>query len=269
LSGASDVSARFDRISGVYDETREPLAEKSVDKLAHILSRNGLKSLLEVGVGTGRIALPLQERGFLLVGADISKGMLQKARDKGLQNLFRGDANLLPFGDKSFDGVILAHIIHLLEDPTATFGGLTRVARKEIVAIVRKRDWGASPLAEGRSQIRESFRKASEELGYTLNQSAGDWRQRFRREEEFVSSFHPDELLTIDDSPVVTTVGERLSYFEKRAYGYPAEMPDDVFRRIMESVKSSLDLGREIRYQRVEQVAIWRLKDSASAVSTS
>jgi hypothetical protein len=28
----------------------------------------------------------------------------------------------------------------------------------------------------------------------------------------------------------------------------------------METVKSSLDLGREIRYQRVEQVAIWRLE---------
>ena len=176
-----------------------------------------------------------------------------------MQNLFLGDANRLPFGDKSFDGVILAHIIHLLDDPPATFGRLTRVARKEIVAIVRKRDWGASPLAEGRSQIRESFRRAAAELGYTLSQSAGDWRQRFRREEEFVSSFHPDELLTIDDSQVVTTVGERLSYFEKRAYGSPSELSDEAFRKILEIVKSSLDLGREIRYQRVEQVAIWHV----------
>ena len=260
MSGAGEVAARFDRVSEVYDETREPLTKEAVDRLANILSRNGLENLLEVGVGTGRIALPLQKRGFDLVGADLSRGMLRKAKAKGLQNLFLADANELPFGEKTFDAVVLAHIIHLLEDPPATFGRLARIARKEIVAIVRKRDGGASTFAEDRSQIRESFRKAAEELGYPLDRPAGDWRQRFRKEEEFVSSSYPNDLLTIDDSQVVTTVGERLSFFEKRAYGYPSEMPDEVFRRILEIVKSSLDLGREIRYHRVEQVALWRVQ---------
>ena len=257
MSGPSEVAARYDRVSGVYDETREPLTREAVDRLASILSRNGLENLLEVGVGTGRIALPLHKRGFDVAGADLSRGMLQKARAKGLQNLFVADANQLPFGEKTFDAVVLAHVIHLLDDPPATFGRLSRIARKEIVAIVRKREGGASPTSEDRSQIRESFRRAAEELGYPLDRPAGDWRQRFRKEEEFVSSFHPDELLTIDDSQVVTTVGERLSFFEKRAYGYPSEMPDEVFRKIMGIVKSSLDLGREIRYRRVEQVALW------------
>jgi SAM-dependent methyltransferase len=260
LSGPGEVAARYDRVSEVYDETREPLTSEAVDRLANILSRNGLRNLLEVGVGTGRIALPLQERGFEVAGADLSRGMLQKARAKGLQNLFMADANQLPFGEKTFDAVVLAHIIHLLDDPPATFGRLARIARKEIVAIVRKRDAGASPSTEDRNQIRGSFRKAAEELGYPLDRPAGDWRQRFRKEEEFVTSFHPDELLTIDDSQVVTTVGERLSFFEKRAYGYPSEMPDEVFQRIVGIVKSSLDLGREIRYRRVEQVALWRVR---------
>jgi ubiquinone/menaquinone biosynthesis C-methylase UbiE len=260
LSGASEVAARYDRVSEVYDETREPLTREAVDRLANILSRNGLKCLLEVGVGTGRIALPLQRRGFDLVGADLSRGMLQKAKGKGLQNLFLADANRLPFGEKTFDAVVLAHVIHLLEDPPATFGRLARIARKGIVAIVRKGDDGAPPFAEDRSQIRESFLKAAEELGYPLNQPAGDWRQRFRNEEEFVSSSPPNELLTIDDSQVVTTVGERLCFFEKRAYGYPSEMPDETFRRAINVVSSSLDLGREIRYRRVEQVALWRVE---------
>ena len=260
MSGASEVAARFDRVSEVYDETREPLTEGAVDRLAVVLSRDGLSSLLEVGVGTGRIALPLQRRGFDLVGADLSRGMLQKARTKGLRNLFLADANHLPFREKTFDAVVLAHIIHLLDDPRATFDRLTGIARKEIVAILRKRDGGASPFAEDRGQIRESFRKAAEELGYPLNRSAGDWRQRFRREEEFVSASRPRELLTIDDTEVVTTVGERLSFFEKRAYGYPSEMPDELFRKIMSIVKASVDLGREVRYHRVEQVALWRVE---------
>jgi SAM-dependent methyltransferase len=259
LSGASEVAARFDRVSEVYDETREPLTKEAVDRLANILSQNGLKTLLEAGVGTGRIAIPLQKRGFSIVGADLSRGMLQKAKAKGLQDLLLGDANQLPFDDKTFDGVVLAHVIHLLEDPPATFGRLARIAKKEIVAIVRRRDDVASRFTEDRGQIGELFRKAAEELGYPLNRPAGDWRQRFRKEEEFLSSFHPNELLTIDESLVITTAAERLSFFEKRAYGYPSDIPDEMFRRIMEIVKPSLDLEREIRYQRTEQVALWRL----------
>jgi len=260
LSGASEVAARYDRVSRVYDETREPLTRKAVDRLARVLSLNGLDRLLEVGVGTGRIALPLQKRGFDCVGADLSRGMLQKAKAKGLRNLFLADANLLPFRAKSFDAVVLAHVIHLLDDPPATFGMLTTIARRGIVAIVRREDRGASAPAEDRSQIREAVRKAAEELGYLLQRPPGDWRRRFRREEEFISTSHPSELLTIDDIRGVTTVGERLSFFEKRAYGYPSDMPDEAFRRIMEVAKSSLDLGREIRYHRVEQVALWRVR---------
>ena len=215
-------------------------------------------------MGTGRIAFPLQKKGFELVGADLSKGMLQKARAKGLRNLLLGDADQLPFADKTFDGVILAHVIHLLDDPRGTFLRLARVGKKDIVAIVRKREGEDSPLGAERGQIRESFRKAAEAVGYPLTRPAGDWRQRFRKEEEFVSSFRPDELLILDDYQVVTTVRERLSFFEKRAYGYPSEIPDDVFRRIMEIVKPSLDLDREIRYRRVEQVALWRLNGNWS-----
>ena len=219
-------------------------------------------------MGTGRIALPLQKKGFELVGADLSNGMLQKARAKGLQNLLLGDANQLPFADKTFDGVILAHVIHLLDDPSETFGRLARVAKRDIVAIVRKREGATSPYYQERSQIREAFWKAAEAAGYPLNRPAGDWRLRFRKEEEFVSSSHPNELLTIDDYQVVTTLRERLSFFEKRAYGYPSDIPEDVFRRIMEVVKPSLDLDREVRYRRVEQVALWRVSRNWSRLSS-
>jgi SAM-dependent methyltransferase len=254
---AGDVAARYDRVSAVYDETREPLTKDEVGRLADVLRKHGIQSILEVGVGTGRIAFPLQERGFDLCGADLSTGMLQKARAKGVRNLLLGDANRLPFPDRTFDGVVLAHVIHLLDEPSETFGRLAKFARAYIVAIVRKRDWRV-PLPDGsRSRLWELIRAEAEAEGY--HPPAEDWRRRFRREEEFIASFKPDELLTIGDAEVVTTVGERLSLLEKRAYGYPAEIPDDVFTRIMGKVKSSVDPEREIRYRRIEQVALWRV----------
>lgn len=260
MSRTNEVAERFDRISEVYDETREPLSNEATERLAQVLSRDGSRKLLEVGIGTGRIARPLQDRRFEITGVDLSKGMLQKARTKGLEDLVRGDANHLPFADKSIDTVVLAHVLHLLEDPPETFGKIARIARKKIVAVVRSRDDSSRSPDDGRHLIMQAFVKAAKEIGYPIPRSSGDWRDRLRRETEFITSFPPNELVTLQDSAVVTTIGERISFFEKRAYGYPSDIPDDVFRGIMENVKSSMDLAREIRYRRVEQAAVWLLR---------
>jgi len=259
MNRALDTAQRFDRISEVYDETREPLTEEAFDKAASILTKDGCKRILEVGIGTGRIAKPLQDREFEIVGVDLSRGMLVIARRKGIVNIVIGDANQMPFEDKIFDAAVLAHVIHLLENPAETFERVAQVARMEVIAFVRKRDGTSYPIGDERSVLRQTFRKVAEEMGITIPSGPGDWRQRFRNETEFLSSYPPSELVTIQDVPVVTTLGERLSFFEKRAYGYPSDIPDDVFRKLIEGVRSSIDTGKEIRYRRVEQMAIWRL----------
>jgi SAM-dependent methyltransferase len=204
--------------------------------------------------------MPLQQRNFEIVGVDLSGGMLAKARQKGIRSLVMGDANHLPFEDKTFDAAVLAHVLHLLEDPAETFGKLARVARNEIVAFVRKRDGASSlPADDERSVLRLTFRKVAEDMGYKFSSNHGEWRDRFRREIEFLSSFPPSELVTIQDVPVITTLGECLSFFEKRAYGYPAGIPDGVLHKVIERVKSSIDINKEVRYRRVELMAIWRL----------
>ncbi len=259
MNGALDTAARFDRISEIYDETREPLAKEALDRAALILSGDGCKRIPEVGVGTGRIAKPLQQRDFEIVGVDLSRGMLAKAQHKGIESLVMADANHLPFEDKTFDAVVLAHVIHLLENPAETFGKVARVARNEIVAFLRKRHDAAFLASDERDVLRETFRKVAEEMGYTLPSRLGKWSERFRNEMNFLSSFPPSELITIQDSLVVTTLGERLSSLEKRAYGYPVSIPDDVFHKMIEKVRSSIDADKEIRRHRVEQMGIWRL----------
>jgi ubiquinone/menaquinone biosynthesis C-methylase UbiE len=260
MSETVDTAERFDRTAEVYDDTRMSLTDEAIDKAALILSRDGCRQILEVGVGTGRIAKPLLRRNFELVGVDFSRGMLAKAKEKGIEQLVMGEANHLPFEDKTFDAAILAHVLHLLESPAETFGKLTRVARNEIVIFLRKRDDSSpSPGGEEILGVRQAFRKVAEEMGYALPPRGGDWRERFRNENEFLSTFPPDELVTIQDLPIVTTVGERLSFFERRAYGYLADIPDAVFREVVERVKSSIDSSKEIRYRRVEQMAVWRL----------
>jgi SAM-dependent methyltransferase len=254
-----DTAARFNRISDIYDETRQPLTSAALDKVASRLSGDGVRLILEAGVGTGRIALPLQQRNFGIFGVDLSRGMLMKAREKGIHTVILADANHLPLRDKQFDAALMAHVIHLLEDPSETFESLRQVATKEIVVLVRKRE-GASADEDGRIPFRETFRRIAAEQGYHLPERQGGWGDGFRKESEFLSANPPTELVTIEDELVVTTLRERLSFFERRAYGHPTEIPEEAFHRIMQAAIESVDADREVRFRRVEQMAIWRLQ---------
>ncbi len=260
MAGPNDTAARFNEISDIYDETRQPLTAEALDRAAAILTSDGVRRIVEAGVGTGRIAVPLQQRSFEVLGVDLARGMLTKAREKGIESLVLADANHLPLRDKQFDAALMAHVIHLLDDPKATFESLRRVARKEIVAFVRKRD-GTQATDDGRAPFREAFRKAAAELGYQRPDRSGDWWSGFKKESEFLASFPPSELLTVEDRLIVTSVRERISYFEKRGYIHPSGMPEETYHAIMARMAESVDADREITFRRAEQMAIWRLSD--------
>ena len=85
----------FDRAADVYDTTRRAARPEAIDALAEELS--DCSSVLELGVGTGRLAVPLMERGFRVVGVDLSRKMLDQGRAKGLERLVLGDVCRLPF----------------------------------------------------------------------------------------------------------------------------------------------------------------------------
>jgi SAM-dependent methyltransferase len=79
---AYDESTYGDRIAAIYDELYltprfDPLA--AVEFLA-ALARG--RRVLELGIGTGRIAVPLAARGVRVHGIDASRAMLEKLRAK-------------------------------------------------------------------------------------------------------------------------------------------------------------------------------------------
>lgn len=92
----------------------------------------GCHRVLEVGVGTGLLALPLAERGFRLDGVDLSEPMLHRLRDKSLASrigLTVSDATRLPFRSAAFDGAYLRHVLHLIPDWHAGLSEVVRVVR--------------------------------------------------------------------------------------------------------------------------------------------
>src|SRR5262249_43136861 len=111
-------SIPFDRAAEVYDETRRLTPEASAATTELLKAELGDRGpSLEIGVGTGLIALPLAAAGVRLVGLDLSGPMLAKLVGKaGGRQAFPvviGDATRLPFEDAVFGGAYLRHVLHL------------------------------------------------------------------------------------------------------------------------------------------------------------
>src|SRR5690349_8340353 len=84
-----DVAARYDDQLGEWGgpETIEATAE-------FLAGLAGGGAALELGIGTGRIALPLSARGVRVAGVDLSEAMLARLRAKS-----GGDAITVVVGD--------------------------------------------------------------------------------------------------------------------------------------------------------------------------
>ncbi|GCE20241.1 class I SAM-dependent methyltransferase [Dictyobacter kobayashii] len=147
-------SLSFDAIAHLYDQTRgypDDVASQvaqAISKKAHARAHT---TFLEVGVGTGRIALPIASLGCNYTGVDISEKMLARLHEKARADgwlekkqawgsradeiaqravsvrrfhrpgststlrLVSSDIKNLPFHDSVFDIVVAVHIFHLVD----------------------------------------------------------------------------------------------------------------------------------------------------------
>lgn len=130
------MSLSFDRIAARYDATRgfPPGIDAAIG--AAFRRHSGLPAgarLLEIGVGTGRIAIPLAAQGYRYVGVDISLDMMARLRERlhpGLVvELLRADATALPLRDASVDGAVAVHVLHLIAGWERAVAELRRVIR--------------------------------------------------------------------------------------------------------------------------------------------
>jgi ubiquinone/menaquinone biosynthesis C-methylase UbiE len=113
-------SVNFDRAAEYYDATRALPAEVMAEVTGVLVSElaPARQPCLEIGVGTGRIALPLHERGLRIAGADIAEAMLRRlvGNADGVLPfpLLLADATRLPVADASFGSVLAVHVLHLI-----------------------------------------------------------------------------------------------------------------------------------------------------------
>jgi ubiquinone/menaquinone biosynthesis C-methylase UbiE len=132
----------FDRATGYYDSTRgypAGVAERIRDALvAHTGAGRGSR-FLELGIGTGRIALPFLQAGDYYAGMDLSRPMMRElSRKAGAvpgqaslpPRLAQADIARLPLAGDSFDVIVVVAVLHLVDGWQAALAEARRVLRK-------------------------------------------------------------------------------------------------------------------------------------------
>lgn len=79
-----DASTYGDRFADVYDDWYGDVtdADACADRVAALATHAGGGAVLELGVGSGRLAIPLAARGLEVHGIDASAAMLERLRAK-------------------------------------------------------------------------------------------------------------------------------------------------------------------------------------------
>jgi demethylmenaquinone methyltransferase/2-methoxy-6-polyprenyl-1,4-benzoquinol methylase len=135
-----DVGAMFDRLAPRYDGMSAIVSGFQEPRWRRrVVAATGLApgmDAIDVATGTGKLAGSLADRVGpfgRVVGIDVSKGMLERARDAGADapwlEFMEADALQLPVEDASFDAATIAFGMRSLPDHRRAFAEMARVVR--------------------------------------------------------------------------------------------------------------------------------------------
>lgn len=232
-------SISFDRVSGLYDATRglpPEVSDQVTNFILDLVSATPETTFLEPGIGTGRIALPIVERGYHYTGVDISENMLNELRCKLADEshhltLINADATALPFNDRSFDVILTVHVLHLIPNWQQALAEIQRVLKPNgIYLYSHSRVNSAKPDDvddnQQRSEWDQQWKAILANYGYDLTGYGAT-------EEEVLAALTEQgatlETVVAAQWRIELTVGELLDRYQNKLYSSCWQVPDDIF----------------------------------------
>jgi len=127
------------RFHGQAESLRSPARVALLEVAAVVnlsLENASIRSVLDVGTGTGIFAEAFAAQGLRVTGIDANGELLKAARAAVPGVEFRQAVlEELPFGERVFDLVFLGHVLHETDDPLQALREARRVARKRVAIL--------------------------------------------------------------------------------------------------------------------------------------
>jgi SAM-dependent methyltransferase len=241
------TSVVFDRAADYYDRTRgypDGVTEQVADLLCSVGALGARSQVLELGVGTGRIALPLATRVGCMVGVDRSRPMLDRLLQKpGARDVHSvlADICALPFAPERFDAVLAVHVFHLVPNWQQALAEVRRVLLPGGVLLLVTDDW----------PLRELWLAARAGLPQHVSAGVPQTDFEFPTRAGFRTTGAPSELryrVTVDFRVFMQQI-------EDRVWSSTWDLSDDALRELIAGMRRAIleryaDLGAIIELER-------------------
>jgi SAM-dependent methyltransferase len=190
--------------------------------------------VLEIGVGTGRIALPLSVHVNTYFGLDLSRPMMMRLKAKHATEpiyLAQGDATQLPCPDHIFDAVVAVHVFHLIPNWRGVIDELTRVLRP------------GAPVIHCWSKTDEVFKTLSDVWRETISSASSEViGVRWENNNDFLAElgWKTDAEIYEYTYPQRRTPAEYVENLRKRIWSQTWRLSDDELARSVAAVEAAI-----------------------------
>jgi len=232
----------FDRVAAIYDETRSLAPRAMARILAVLVDQLQGKRVLEVGVGTGRYAVPLQKSGIRVIGVDISRKMVAFGLAKGLRDVVFADAARLPFRSGSFDVGTTNHVLHLIPDWREVLTEIARVTRETYFTVIERSDRVDT--------IKREYDALVKGAGY-------DWSHPGFHEKDLPGLLKPDFIMPAGPFRETLLADSVLEELDRRTYSSQWDVPNQIHRGAIELLRNKWK-GKEVQMSYTLEVTFWR-----------
>jgi ubiquinone/menaquinone biosynthesis C-methylase UbiE len=237
-------SLSFDAMVELYDQTRvvDPNCFRAaLDNLVERFPPHHFRSCFEPGIGTGRIAIPLAEAGYHVMGVDISHEMLAHLttrltqRSSALPMRFsRADVTHLPFAEATFDLGVAVHLFYFIAEWQRAAEELLRVVRRDGPIVLMHTGTGMEiPLVNQRYKDLCAVQGyAIPEIGVKSTQEVVDYFTAQGCQTEWIRQrWQWTAHIRLEQA---------LRYVQARAYSFTSSVSNEVHTAAMQRLESEL-----------------------------